>query len=308
MPESSEIMKKRTRPKSKEASPSASPRIGIIGGSGLYQMETLKEVREVAVTTPFGRPSAPFVLGTLEGVPVAFLARHGRSHTLLPSEINYRANIFGMKKLGVERILSVSAVGSMKEEIAPGHIVIPDQFYDLTKGRKSTLFGEGIVVHISLADPVCPELTEAVAEAGTAAGASLHRGGTYLCMEGPQFSSRAESNVHRTWGLAVIGMTNATEAKLAREAEICYVTIALATDYDCWHHSEEPVTVEMVMKTLQENVTLSKKIIQTVIARIEPKRACACGEALRYAIVTPAAAIPKKTKQNLKPLIGKYIS
>ncbi|HZR47464.1 MAG TPA: S-methyl-5'-thioadenosine phosphorylase [Candidatus Manganitrophaceae bacterium] len=301
-------MKKPSGPKSKKTSTAPQARIGIIGGSGLYEMEALKEVREVAMTTPFGPPSGKLVLGTLEGVPVAFLARHGRGHTLLPSEINYRANIFAMKKLGVERILSVSAVGSMKEEIAPGHVVIPDQFYDLTKGRKSTLFGEGIVAHVSLAEPICPELAKVVTEAGSDAGATLHRGGVYLCMEGPQFSTLAESKIHRTWGVSVIGMTNATEAKVAREAEICYVTIALATDYDCWHLSEEPVTVEMVMKTLQENVMLSKKMVQTAVARLDAKRNCSCGDALKYAIVTPAASIPKKTLQNLKPVIGKYIS
>ena len=301
-------MKKRATPKSKTAVNAPQARIGIIGGSGLYQMEALKEVREVAITTPFGRPSGRFTLGTLEVIRVVFLARHGRGHTLLPSEINYRANIFAMKKLGVERILSVSAVGSMKEEIAPGHVVIPDQFYDLTKGRKSTLFGEGIVAHVSLADPICPELTEAVMEAGGAAGATLHRGGTYLCMEGPQFSTRAESEVHRTWGVSVIGMTNATEAKVAREAEICYVTIALATDYDCWHVSEEPVTVDMVMKTLHENVMLSKKLVQAAVARLGAERKCSCGDALKYAIVTPASSIPKKVKQNLNPLIGRYLS
>lgn len=301
-------MKKKGAPKTKAALTAPQARIGMIGGSGLYEMEALKEVREVAMTTPFGRPSGKFVLGTLEGVPVVFLARHSQGHTLLPSEINYRANIFAMKKLGVERILSVSAVGSMKEEIAPGHVVVPDQFYDLTKGRKSTLFGEGVVAHVSLADPICPELTEIVMEAGRLAGATLHRGGVYLCMEGPQFSTRAESQIHRTWGVAVIGMTNATEAKLAREAEICYVTIALATDYDCWHVSEEAVTVERVLKTLHENVMLSKKMVQAAIARIDSKRRCLCGDALKHAIVTPAASIPKKTKQNLKPLIGRYLS
>lgn len=298
------MKKKRTAPKSKGA-PQA--RIGIIGGSGLYQMEALKEVRDVAMATPFGRPSGKFVLGTLEGVPVVFLARHGRGHTLLPSEINYRANLFAMKKLGVERILSVSAVGSMKEEIVPGHVVIPDQFYDLTKGRKSTLFGDGIVAHVSLADPICPELTERVMEAGNAVGATLHRGGIYLCMEGPQFSTRAESQIHRTWGVSVIGMTNATEAKLAREAEICYVTIALATDYDCWHVSEEVVTVERVLKTLHENAMLSKKMVQAAVARIDSKRNCLCAEALKHAIVTPHSSIPKKVRQNLKPVIGKYL-
>ena len=282
-------------------------RIGVIGGSGLYQIESLKEVREVAVSTPFGRPSGKFILGTLEGIPIAFLARHGRGHVLLPSEINYRANLFAMKRLGVERILSVSAVGSMKEEIAPGHIAIPSQFYDLTKGRKSTFFGEGIVAHVSLAEPICPELADVVAEASRAVGAAIHRGGTYLCMEGPQFSTRAESEVHRSWGVDVIGMTNVTEAKLAREAEICYTTIALATDYDCWRVSEEAVTAEMVLKTLLENVALSKKIIQAAVVRIGEERRCPCSEALKHAIVTPSSSIPKKTKADLKPIIGKYV-
>ncbi len=283
-------------------------RIGIIGGSGLYQMEALKAVETVSVETPFGSPSGDFILGKLEGVPVAFLSRHGRDHTLLPSEINYRANIFGMKKLGVERILSVSAVGSMKEEIAPGHIVIPDQFYDLSKGRKSTFFGEGIVAHVSFANPVCPELTEVMADMTEAIGATVHRGGTYLCMEGPQFSTRAESEVHRTWGVSVIGMTNATEAKLAREAEMCYVTIALSTDYDCWHVSEEHVTVEMILDVLHANVAFSKKLLQGVIQKVDGKRACSCSKALKNAIVTRPEAMSSDLKQKLKPLIGEYVS
>lgn len=293
------------RPASRSKMPQA--RIGVIGGSGLYQMELLKEVREVAVPTPFGKPSGKFILGTLEGIPIAFLARHGQGHVLLPSEINYRANLFAMKKLGVERILSVSAVGSMKEEIAPGHIAIPSQFYDLTKGRKSTFFGGGAVAHVSLADPICSELADLVAEASRAVGATIHRGGTYLCMEGPQFSTRAESEIHRSWGVDVIGMTNVTEAKLAREAEICYVTIALATDYDCWHVSEEPVTVEKVIKTLLENVALSKKIIQAAVVRIGEGRRCSCADALKDAILTSPSAIPGKTKADLKPIIGKYV-
>ncbi|MFY9271127.1 MAG: S-methyl-5'-thioadenosine phosphorylase [Candidatus Manganitrophaceae bacterium] len=282
-------------------------RIGIIGGSGLYQMEALKEVQEVALQTPFGKPSGKFVLGTLEGIPVAFLARHGQGHLHLPSEINYRANLFGMKKLGVERILSVSAVGSMKEAIAPGHIVLPNQFYDLTKGRKSSFFGGGIVAHASLADPICPDLSEIVGEASRSVGATVHRGGTYLCMEGPQFSTRAESEIHRAWRVDVIGMTNATEAKLAREAEICYVTIALATDYDCWHVSEEAVTVEKVIKILQENVALSKRIIQAAVVRLTEERRCSCAEALKDAIITARSAISKKLKTDLKPIIGKYL-
>ncbi|HIE65208.1 MAG: S-methyl-5'-thioadenosine phosphorylase [Nitrospira sp.] len=283
-------------------------RIGVIGGSGLYDMENLQEVREVSVATPFGRPSGKFIMGSLKGVPVAFLPRHGRGHTILPSEINYRANIFAMKKLGVERILSVSAVGSMKEEIAPGDVVLPGQFYDLTKGRRSTFFGNGIVAHVSLADPVCPELTEVVAMAGQDVGATLHRGGTYLCMEGPQFSTRAESDIHRKWGVSVIGMTNVTEAKLAREAEICYVSMAMATDYDCWHIGTGPVTAEMVLKTLKQNVALSKNMIQAAVGRVDLKRNCLCADALKNAIVTDPSSISRKLKSSLRPIIGKYLS
>jgi 5'-methylthioadenosine phosphorylase len=280
--------------------------IGIIGGSGLYQMEGLKEIREVTISTPFGKPSGKFILGKLEGVPVAFLPRHGIGHTLLPSEINYRANIYGFKKLGVTAILSVSAVGSMKKEIPPGHIVVPNQFYDLTKGRKSTFFGNGIVAHTSLADPICPEIAKTVASAGKACGAVVHRGGTYICMEGPQFSTRAESEVHRQWEVSVIGMTNATEAKLAREAEICYVTLALSTDYDCWHVSEAPVTSDMVIRVLLANVALSKKIISAAVQKIDPTRPCRCGSALENAIVTDLRYAPSKTKKNLNLFIGKY--
>ena len=248
------------------------------------------------------------MLGRLDGVEVAFLARHGTRHTLLPSEINYRANLFAMKTVGVERILSVSAVGSMQEKIAPGHIVVPDQFYDLTKGRKSTFFGGGMVAHVSMADPVCPELADAVAVAGEAVGGTVHRGGTYLCMEGPQFSTRAESEIHRGFGVAVIGMTNATEAKLAREAEICYVTIAMATDYDCWHVGEAAVTAEAVLAILRKNVSLSKRVIRTAIEKIAKERRCACKEALRHAVVTPADAVPDSLKAALAPITGKYLS
>jgi len=282
--------------------------IGIIGGSGLYQMEGLKEIKEVAISTPFGKPSGKFVLGKLGGVPVAFLPRHGVGHTLLPSEINYRANLYGLKTLGVTAIVSVSAVGSMKKELAPGHIVVPDQFYDLTKDRKSSFFGNGIVAHVSLADPICPSLAKTVADAGEAAGATVHRGGTYICMEGPQFSTRAESDVHRDWKVSVIGMTNATEAKLSREAEMCYVTLALSTDYDCWHVSEEPVTSEMVIKVLLANIALSKRIIAATVQQIDAKRGCRCGTALKNAIVTDLRFAPSKTKKDLNLLIGKYIS
>jgi len=281
--------------------------IGVIGGSGLYQMEILKDVQEVAVATPFGSPSGKLILGVLEGIPVAFLARHGAGHRLLPSEINYRANIYALKKMGVGRILSVSAVGSMKEGIAPGHVVIPDQFYDMTRGREGSFFGRGLVAHVSMADPVCSETASVVAEAGESVGATVHRGGAYLCMEGPQFSTRAESRVHREWGMSVIGMTNATEAKLAREAEVCYVTIALATDYDCWHVSENAVTVEAVLDVLQKSVSMSKAIIQAAIQRLPPIRRCACQTALRNAMVTPPASIPQKIQRDLSLLIGKYL-
>ena len=283
-------------------------KIGIIGGSGLYQIEALKDAREVALATPFGRPSGKFVVGRLEGRDIVFLARHGKGHTLLPGEINYRANIYAMKQLGVTRIISVSAVGSMKKEIVPCHIVIPDQFYDLTKGRKSSFFGEGIVAHVSFADPICPQLAQIVTDAGRLVGATVHKGGIYICMEGPQFSTRAESEVHRGFGVSVIGMTNATEAKLAREAEICYVTVALATDYDCWHQSETAVTTEMVIRVLLANVALSKKMIQAAVAGSHPVRNCACGEALKNAIMTDKKMITSAIKKKLAPIIGKYIS
>jgi len=281
--------------------------IGIIGGSGLYQIEGLKNTREVAVATPFGKPSGKCVLGTLEGVPVAFLPRHGLGHTLLPSEVNYRANIYAMKQLGVSRIISVSAVGSMKKEIAPGHIVLPDQFYDLTKGRRSTFFGEGVVAHVSFADPICPQMIQCLEAAGRSAGATVHKGGVYICMEGPQFSTRAESQVHRSWDVAVIGMTNATEAKLAREAELCYVTMALSTDYDCWHVSEVPVTTAQVVQVLLDNVALSKKIIRAAVKMAPPERTCSCGDALQNAIMTDPQAMTDKIKKKLKGILGKYL-
>ena len=281
--------------------------IGVIGGSGLYDMEGLTQVKTVKVATPFGRPSDDYVIGTLFGWRVAFLPRHGRGHRIMPSDINYRANIFGMKKLGVERIISVSAVGSMKEEIKPGDIVIPDQFYDHTKHRRSTFFGDGIVAHVGMADPVCAGLGSVLADAGAKAGAAVHRGGTYLCMEGPQFSTRAESLIYRTWNADVIGMTNATEAKLAREAELCYSTIALATDYDCWHHSEEVVTVEAVLAVMKKNIETSKAMIREAVRMLPATRSCSCGEALRSTIMTPEKLVPGKTKRDLAPIIGKYL-
>jgi 5'-methylthioadenosine phosphorylase len=282
--------------------------IGVIGGSGLYEMEGMKDITTVKVETPFGEPSDEFVLGTLEGRKLAFLPRHGRGHRILPSEINFRANIYAMKKLGVGRIISVSAVGSMKEEIVPGHIVVPDQFYDLTRSRVSTFFGEGIVAHVGFADPVCGCLADTLYDAGVKAGATMHKGGTYICMEGPQFSTRGESRIYRKWGVDVIGMTNVTEAKLAREAELCYSTLALATDYDCWHETEEDVTVEAVVAIIKKNVETAKAIIKNAVTMIPVGRDCCCGEALKYAIMTQAGHIPQATKDKLGLIIGKYIN
>lgn len=281
--------------------------IGVIGGSGLYEIEGLSRIKTVRITTPFGKPSDEYIIGTLHGKRVAFLPRHGRGHRILPTDINYRANIYGMKKLGVERIISVSAVGSMKEEIKPGDIVIPDQFYDHTKHRRSTFFGNGIVAHVGVAEPVCESLAAILIDAGTAVGATVHRGGTYLCMEGPQFSTRAESLTYRKWDVDVIGMTNATEAKLAREAEICYSTIALATDYDCWHHSEEAVTVEAVLEVMKHNIETSKAMIREAVRVLPGERTCLCGAALRNTIMTPEKLMPAKVKRDLAPIIGKYL-
>jgi len=280
--------------------------IGIIGGSGLYEMEGLTGKKEVRISTPFGPPSDRFVTGRLEGRNVAFLARHGRGHRILPTEINFRANIWGMKKLGVQRIISVSAVGSMKESIAPGQIVVPDQFFDHTKRRVSTFFGGGVVAHVAFADPVCAEMRSVLCRSGRNTGAVIHDGGVYFCIEGPQFSTRGESMIYRKWGVDVIGMTNVTEAKLAREAEICYATLALVTDYDCWHESMESVTVEAVIETLKKNVVLSQKIIRAAIPDISPLRRCPCASALKNAVMTPPSLIPKKTKENLKLFLSDY--
>jgi 5'-methylthioadenosine phosphorylase len=283
--------------------------IGVIGGSGLYEMEGLTDIKHISVGTPFGTPSDEYVCGTLEGVRLVFLPRHGKGHRFLPSEINYRANIFGMKKLGVERIISVSAVGSMKEEIVPGHIVIPDQFIDRTKGiRKDTFFGEGVVAHVQFADPLCSNLSEAIHESAVGEGATVHKGGTYVCMEGPAFSTRAESLMYRTFGVSVIGMTNLTEAKLAREAEICYGVIALSTDYDCWHETHEDVSIEAVLEIIRNNVALAKSIIRRTVKLIAGKeRSCPCSEALKYAIISDRGVIPAQTRENLSLLIGKYL-
>ncbi len=281
--------------------------IGVIGGSGLYEMEGLTRVTSVKVTTPFGKTSDDFIIGTLHGKRVAFLPRHGRGHRLLPTDINYRANIYGMKKLGVQRIISVSAVGSMRENIKPGDIVIPGQFIDLTKHRRSTFFGNGVVAHVGMAEPVCADLSKVLIAAGVKAGARVHKSGTYLCMEGPQFSTRAESLTYRKWDVDVIGMTNATEAKLAREAELCYSTIALATDYDCWRHSEEAVTVEAVLAVMKHNIETSKAMIREAVKTLPDACTCGCGEALKNTIMTPEKLVPAKTKKDLALIIGKYL-
>jgi 5'-methylthioadenosine phosphorylase len=282
--------------------------IGVIGGSGLYEMEEgLTRRKEVRVTTPFGAPSDAVVVGDLDGVRVAFLARHGRGHRLSPSEINYRANIYALKKLGVERLISVSAVGSMKEALQPGHVVIPNQFYDLTKRRISTFFERGVVVHVALADPVCRDVAGELAQAARASGATVHEGGLYLCMEGPQFSTRAESLIHRQWGVDVIGMTNLPEAKLAREAELCYATMALVTDYDCWHPDHDSVTVEAVIATLHRNVALSRRILRAVVPTMTGDRKCACARALGMAVLTAKAKIPAATRKRLNLLLGRVL-
>jgi len=280
---------------------------GVIGGTGLYQMGGLRNVREVAVKTPFGAPSDKLIRGRLGGAELIFLPRHGRGHRLLPTELNFRANIYAMKKLGVERIVSVSAVGSLRKEIAPGHLVVPDQFIDRTTQRPSTFFGRGVVAHVSLADPFCPELSARLANAAQAANGTVHRGGTYLCMEGPQFSTRAESRLYRAWGADVIGMTNLQEAKLAREAEICFGTLALATDYDCWNEEAGNVEIDHVLRILSHNVELAKKTIHNVIEAVPAIRSCQCAGALKNAIVTERKNIPKKVRAELRPIIGKYL-
>jgi 5'-methylthioadenosine phosphorylase len=282
-------------------------RIGIIGGSGLYQMDGLTSIEEVEIETPFGKPSDAYRVGVLEGQRVAFLARHNRNHTISPSELNFRANIYGFKKIGVEWIISASAVGSLKEELRPLDIVLPTQFYDRTKGRISTFFGDGIVAHVSFADPVCGQLADAIQKAAKDADIPIKRGGTYVCMEGPQFSTRAESNVYRSWGMDLIGMTNLQEAKLAREAEICYTTMALVTDYDCWHPQHDAVTVTEVVENLRKNGENAQKIIRTSVKRLPLDRTCKCGQALQYAILTDLKKAPEKTKARLELLLKKYL-
>ena len=281
--------------------------IGIIGGSGLYSMPGFSDVREVQQTTPFGDPSDPYVLGTLEGRPVAFLARHGRGHRILPSELNFRANIYGLKQLGVERIISISAVGSLKEEHKPLDFVIPDQFVDRTRHRVDTFFGDGIVAHIGFSDPVCAEMAGVVEEACQQVSVTGKRGGTYLCMEGPQFSTRAESTLYRSWGMDVIGMTNLQEAKLAREAEICYVTVAMVTDYDCWHPHHDSVTVDQIVSVLVKNAENAAKVVSATVAAMPQARGCKCGSALAHAILTERSKIPTATREKLKLILDKYL-
>jgi len=283
-------------------------RIGIIGGSGLYKIEGIKNVKEVTVTTPFGKPSGKFVLGTLEGKEVIFLPRHDVGHRIPPSHINYRANIFGMKKLGVERIISVTACGSLKEEFKPLDFVAVDQFVDRTNyARDMSFFSEGIVAHIEFSHPVCEELRSLLYDAGKSLNLRIHNGGTYINMEGPAFSTFAESKLYRSWGMDVVGMTNFAEAKLAREAEICYTTLAAVTDYDCWHPQHASVTIDMIIKNLNKNVENAKRILSTVIKDLNPERSCNCKDALKYAIITDRKVIPAKIKKDLKIIIGKYI-
>ncbi len=280
--------------------------IGIIGGSGLYTMPGLSKVRKIRLRTPFGRPSDAYVLGMLEGRKVAFLARHGRGHRILPTELNFRANIYGFKQLGVERIVSISAVGSLKEEHKPLDFLIPDQFFDRTRHRADTFFSHGIVAHIAFADPICPELAGVVGAACQKAGVTGKRGGTYLCIEGPQFSTKAESNVYRSWGMDVIGMTNLQEAKLAREAEICYVTVAMVTDYDCWHPQHDSVTVDQIVAVLLKNAETACTVVRETVAAMPADRSCKCGSALAHAILTERKKIPAATRKRLAAILNKY--
>jgi 5'-methylthioadenosine phosphorylase len=281
--------------------------IGIIGGSGLYDMAEVTDREERWISTPFGDPSGPYVIGTLRGKRVAFLARHGVGHRILPSELNFRANIYGLKVLGVERILSASAVGSLKQEYKPLDIVVPDQFFDRTKGRISTFFGRGIVAHVAFAHPLCADLSAIAADCAAQVGATVHRGGTYVNMEGPQFSTLAESQLYRSWGMDVIGMTNLQEAKLAREAEICYATLALVTDYDCWHPDHDSVTVDLIIANLTQNAVTARKTIADAVAHLDGERTCGCKDALATAIITQQPLWPEKTKADLAPIVGKYI-
>lgn len=280
--------------------------VGVIGGSGLYQMEDLQVIEERIVETPFGLPSGPLVIGKIGNTVVAFLPRHAKGHRYMPTEINFRANIFALKLMGVEWVISVSAVGSMKEEISPGTMVIPTQFFDRTRLRERTFFGEGLIAHVGMADPVCPELSRVLYDAAVSVGAPAQYGGTYLCIEGPQFSTRAESFIYRNWGVDVIGMTNLPEAWLAREAELCYATIAMATDYDCWHESEEDVSADAVIALLKKNINVSRSIIRAALVRFPLERKCSCSNALAGSFITDPDVIPESTLKKLWPLVGKY--
>ena len=294
--------------KAKSAKKESKAAIGIIGGSGLYSMSGLTETREIRVKTPFGDPSDAIVLGTLEGKRVAFLARHGRGHRILPGEINYRANIYAMKLLGAERIISVSAVGSLQEDLRPGEFLVPDQFYDRTKRRASTFFGEGLVAHVAFAHPVCWELAGVLSDSCVHEAVKVHRRGTYICMEGPQFSTLAEAHVHRQLGFEVIGMTNVTEAKLAREAEICYATIAMITDYDCWHPEHESVTASQIIATLNQNAENAQRVLRSAVRTLPAARSCKCGSALQHALVTDLKLVPAATKKRLGAILRPYLS
>src|SRR5271165_1547625 len=282
--------------------------IGVIGGSGLYAMSGLSDAREIRVKTPFGNPSDAIVVGTLEGKRVAFLARHGRGHRILPTELNFRANIYAMKLLGVQRIISVSAVGSLQEDLRPGQFLVPDQFFDSTKGRISTFFGNGIVAHVTFDKPTCAHLSTVLADACISTAVPVHRKGTYICMEGPQFSTLAEALFHRAMKFDVIGMTNVTEAKLAREAEICYATVAMITDYDCWHPSHDSVTVAQIIATLNQNSSNAQNVLREAVRTVHSERTCKCGEALKHAILTDPKVIPAKTKKNLSAILNKYLA
>jgi len=278
--------------------------IGVIGGSGLYEIEGLTAVEEVRLKTPFGDPSDAYVTGELEGRKLVFLPRHGRGHRFTPGEVNYRANIHGFKQLGAQWMIAISAVGSMREEIAPGHVVIIDQLFDRTKGRVSSFFGNGIVGHIEFADPMCACMSQLLYDVAVEAGATAHKGGTYVCIEGPQFSTRAESRIYRSWGVDVIGMTNIPEAKLAREAGLCYGTVALSTDYDCWHESEADVTVEAILETLRQNVAMARKIIRSAALKIPAERPCGCASAVKHAVITSPEAMDPAARKRLALILG----
>ncbi len=281
--------------------------LAIIGGSGLYEMSGLSDTQEYDLDTPFGRPSAPVVVGTLEGQRVAFLARHGIGHHLMPGEVNYRANIYALKMLGVERVVSISACGSLREDYAPGHIVLPDQLFDMTRDRPRTFFGEGLVAHVSVADPFCSDLTSQLEAALKETGATVHVGGAFVTIEGPRFSTKAESHTYRSWGMSIIGMTTSPEAFLAREAELCYAVMAHVTDYDVWHVSEAPVTVEMVIQTLRQNTQIAQEAIRALVRRLDGERTCACAHALADALITDPKVIPPATRQKLDLLVGRYL-